>query len=247
MAARRSALVTGASRGIGLGVATRMAEMGHALTISARDASVLDGVASVLRAAGAPEVQAVAADVSDADAMMALVDQHAAAFGTMSSLVLAAGVGSAGPLADYQLSRWDRQFTVNTRSAFVAVRQALPMLRDTADLQPDRGAKIIALSSIGGVYAEPGLAAYGAAKAALVSLCRSVNAEESGRGVTATAIAPAYVDTSMSTWIHDTVPPGDMISVDDVVTIVEGLLGLSSRAVVSEIVVSRAGTDGYRA
>jgi 3-oxoacyl-[acyl-carrier protein] reductase len=243
----RSAVVTGASRGIGLGIARRLAERGHALTINARDAERLESVAVDLREAGSPEVLVVAGDAASESDMQRVVDQHAGRFGALSALVLGAGVGSAGPIAEYPLSRWDRQFTVNTRSAFVLIRQALPLLRATAAAEPDRGAKIIALSSIGGVYAEPGLAAYGAAKAALRSLCQSVNVEESAAGISATAIAPGYVDTDMSAWIHEQVPPESMIAVGDIVALVDGLLQMSARAVVPEVVVTRAGTTGYGA
>ncbi|MGF6888670.1 NAD(P)-dependent dehydrogenase (short-subunit alcohol dehydrogenase family) [Nocardia sp. GAS34] len=121
------------------------------------------------------------------------------------------------------------------------------MLRAAAAADPGRGAKVIALSSLTGVYAEAGLAVYGAAKAALISLIATLNAEESSHGVTATTIAPGYVDTEMSAWIHDRIPPDRMLAVSDVVELVDALLRLSSRAVVPNIVVSRAGTDGYRA
>ncbi len=106
---------------------------------------------------------------------------------------------------------------------------------------------MIALASITGVYAEAGLAVYGAAKAALISLIATLNAEESGNGITATTIAPGYVDTEMSSWIRDQIPPERMLPVTDVVEMVDALLRLSPRAVVPNIVMSRAGTDGYRA
>ena len=77
----------------------------------------------------------------------------------------------------------------------------------TADRK--RGARVIALASITGVYAEPGLAVYGASKAALISLMETLNAEESANGVMATAIAPAYVATDMSAWTADTIPAND--------------------------------------
>lgn len=70
------------------------------------------------------------------------------------------------------------------------VQALLPVLRATAAECPEQGAKIIALSSITGVYPESGLAAYGASKAALIALCKSVNVEVSAAGVTATAICP---------------------------------------------------------
>jgi len=243
----RTALVTGASRGIGLGVATHLAELGFGLTITARDATALGNVRRRLLDAGAADVLDVPAEATDSDAVAAVVDAHAERFGAMSTLVLAAGVGSAGPVAEYPLARWDKQFAVNVRSAFVVVARALPLLRKAASEDLTHGARVVALSSIGGVYPEPGLAAYGASKAALVSLCRSLNEEESGHGVLATAISPAYVDTDMSAWIHAEVPPEEMIPVSDVVELVDAIVRMSRRSVVPHVVMSRAGASGYRA
>src|SRR5215208_3087993 len=87
----------------------------------------------------------------------------------------------------------------------------LPLLRQTAQQNPHRGAKIIALSSLTGVAGEAGLAAYGASKAALISLCETVSMEESMHGVTATALSPGYVDTDMSAWKHSDIQPDAML------------------------------------
>ncbi|MEU2253398.1 SDR family NAD(P)-dependent oxidoreductase [Nocardia xishanensis] len=243
----KSALISGASRGIGLGIANRLAQQGYSLTITARDAARLGEVATHLRAAGAADVVAVAADISDPDGVAAVLAQHSDRFDTMSALILNAGVGTAGALADSSMRRFDKTFAVNVRGPVQLIRGALPMLRAGAMADPERGAKVIALSSITGVYAEAGLSVYGAAKAALISLIATLNAEESGSGVTATTIAPGYVDTDMSAWIHDRIPPDRMLAVNDVVEMVDVLLRLSPRAVVANIVMSRAGTDGYRA
>jgi short-subunit dehydrogenase len=245
MATARSALVTGATRGIGRGIATRLAERGYALTVTARGAADLERAAEELRGAGAQAVVVAQGDMASEDDVLAAVDAHARAHDGMSVLVLAAGVGSAGPIDAYSMARYDKQFAVNTRAAFLAVSRSLPQLRKAAAADPEHGARVIALASIGGVYAEPELAAYGATKAALISLCRSVNVEESAAGVSATAIAPAYVDTDMSAWAQENVPAHTMISVADVVELTDALLRMSARAVVPEIVMSRAGTSGY--
>lgn len=242
---RKSALISGASRGIGLGIANRLAEQGYSLTVTARDASRLDEVAAQLRAAGATDVVAVAADMSDTDGVERVLAEHAHRFGTLSALILNAGVGTAGPVADTSMRRFDKTLAVNLRAPLQLIQGALPMLRAAA--AADRGAKVIALSSITGVYAEAGLAVYGAAKAALISLIATLNAEESGNGISATTLAPGYVDTDMSAWIHDRIPPERMLAVSDIVEMVDALLRLSSRAVVPNIVVSRAGSDAYRA
>jgi NAD(P)-dependent dehydrogenase (short-subunit alcohol dehydrogenase family) len=247
MTPARSALITGASRGIGRGIALALAARGWQLTLVARDPARLAGAAAEASAAGAARVEQVAIDLAAPDAAATAVVAHAAAYDGLDALVLAAGVGSAAPVGGYPMSRYDKQFALNTRAPFVLISQALPMLREAAARNPGRGARIIALASIGGVHAEPSLAVYGATKAALLALCRGVNAEESAGGVTATALAPGYVDTDMSAWVHDAVPPATMIPVADIVTTVTGLLDLSPRSVINEIVISRAGTAGHPA
>lgn len=243
----KTALVTGASRGIGLGIATRLAQQGYGLTISARDPATLEAVAADLRSAGATEVVTVAGDLADEASSARLVDAHTDRFGVMTALVLNAGVGTAGTIDDFPIRRFDKSIDVNLKAPFVLLQKSLPLLRGGAAADPARGAKVIALASITGVYAEAGLAVYGATKAALMSLADTLNVEESANGVTATALAPAYVDTDMAAWVHDTIPPESMIQVADIVELVDALLRLSSRALVPKIVVGRAGTDGYRA
>jgi NAD(P)-dependent dehydrogenase (short-subunit alcohol dehydrogenase family) len=165
----------------------------------------------------------------------------------MNALILAAGVGTSGPVGELPLHRFDKTVAVNVGSAFVLLKHALPLLRRGAAEDTDHGAKIIALASITGVYVEPGLAAYGASKAALMSLIETLNAEESSGGVTATAIAPAYVDTDMSAWVQDRMLPDSMISVADIVEIAAMLLRLGRTASIGRIVVSRSGANGYAA
>jgi 3-oxoacyl-[acyl-carrier protein] reductase len=242
-----SALVTGASRGIGLGIAFRLAGRGYRLTIAARDRQRLDEVEGELREAGAPDVHSFAGDISDETYLTDLAAAHAARFETVDALILNAGVGSAGPMADFHPRRFDKQVTLNLRAPFVLLQQALPLLRKAASANPRRGAKVVALSSITGVYAEPDLAVYGATKAALMSLIRSVNREEAQHGVCATAISPAYVDTDMAAYVHERIPAEDMIEVADVVEMVDACLRLSARAAVPEIVIARSSSDGHGA
>ncbi|MEV6063251.1 SDR family NAD(P)-dependent oxidoreductase [Nocardia asteroides] len=243
----RTALISGASRGIGRGIAERLARQNYSLTITARDPERLEAVAAELRALGAGEVVAVAADMADEAGVERVLAAHAERFTSLSGLILNAGVGTAGPLAEASMRRFDKTIAVNLRAPLQLIQGALPMLRAGAAADPAHGAKVVALSSISGVYAEAGLAVYGAAKAAVISLLSTLNVEESGNGVTATAIAPGYVDTEMSAWIHDRIPPEQMLTVNDVVELVDSVFRLSARAVVPTIVLSRAGTDGYGA
>ena len=241
-----SALVTGASRGIGLGVATHLAAQGWALTVTARDADRLDLVADQLRASGGT-VQAVAGDMADEATSHAVVDAHAATHGTLNALILAAGVGSAGPLDGYPMRRLDKQWAVNVRAPFALVARAIPLLRAAVQSDPARGARVIALTSIEGIYPQADLAAYGASKAALISLVKSINVEESANGVSASAISPAFVDTDMSAWVADSISPDSMISVADVVKVVDTILSVSANTILPHIVINRRGAGAHHA
>ena len=133
------------------------------------------------------------------------------------------------------------------RAPFVLIQECLPALRNVAASRPERGARIVAIASLTGIASEPGLAVYAATKAALISLCQSVNVEESASDVTATAISPGYVDTEMSSWVRDRIDPGEMIEPGDIAELVLALTRLSARAVVPGIVVARRGRTQWQA
>ena len=241
----RTALVTGASRGIGLAVSRMLAREGFSLTIAARDPHRLTEVARALQDAGAPQVVTCAGDMADESHLADLSAIHRGTFGSMSLLVLSAGVGTAGGVDTYPVHRFDKMIAVNVRAPLLLVQGCLPLLREGASADPSMGARVIAMASLTGVFAEPGLAAYGATKAALISLVDTLNVEESAHGVCATALAPGYIDTDMSAWTTDTIPAESMIPVDDIAVLVRGLISLSARSVVPKIVVTRAGTSGF--
>ncbi|WP_280382900.1 SDR family NAD(P)-dependent oxidoreductase [Nocardia wallacei] len=244
---KRSALITGGSRGIGAEIARRLAGEGFAVTIAARTADTLEQTAQRLRAETGADVHPVAANMTDPEQVTALVDAHADRCGGMDLLVLSAGTGTASPVAEMTPKARERMLDVNFRAPLTLIQAALPLLRASAAADPQRGAKIVAISSITGVVGEPGLAAYGATKAALISLCETVSLEESAHGVSATALSPGYVDTDMSAWKHGELDPSAMLPTADIAELVLAISRLSARAVVPNIVISRAGTQLWRA
>ena len=193
------------------------------------------------------ELQAVRADMTAEDDVRALARSHAERFGSMDLLVLSAGTGTSGRIAGYPMRGFDRQMSVNVRAPFALVQECLPALRLAATAHRAHGARIAAIASMAGIAAEPGLAAYGAAKAALISLCQSINAEESPAGVTATAIAPGYVDTDMSAWVHDRIDPAEMIPPADIAELILALTRMSARSVIPLVAMSRPGESQWRA
>lgn len=153
----KTALVTGASRGIGLGIAKRLARLGYSLTVTARDPQHLASVATDLTVLGAPDVLAIAGDLSNPEHLKRLTTEHEKNHGPMSALILNAGIGTAGSIAELPINRFDKMVAVNVRAPFQLLQQSLPLLRAGAAANSDRGAKVIALASITGVFAERGL------------------------------------------------------------------------------------------
>jgi NAD(P)-dependent dehydrogenase (short-subunit alcohol dehydrogenase family) len=222
----KAALVTGGSSGIGLAIARMVRELGYDVTVAARRPDRL--------AAAATEIGAypISANVALEDDCERLVYAHRARFERLDVLVNCAGVGVGGAVADLQTKHWDLQFAVNVRSAFVVTRAAIPLLRDT------RG-WIVNVSSIAGTSAAPRLAAYGASKAAMISLTRSLNAELGDAGIRACAICPGFVDTPMAALTG--MSSEEMIQPEDCAEVVRMLLQLSPKARVPQIVIERLG------
>ena len=219
-----SALVTGGSSGIGLAIARMLRELGYDLTVAARSQDRLRAVGDELGA------HAVPANVADEEDCERLVSEHRERFGRLDVLVNCAGVGIGRSVAELQTKHWDLQFAVNVRGAFVVTRAAIPLLRES------RGV-IVNVSSIAGTIAAPGLAAYGASKAAMISLTKSLNAELEGDGIRVCAICPGFVDTPMASWTG--MESEEMIQPDDCAEVVRMLLQLSPRARIPQIVIER--------
>lgn len=246
MARQRVALVTGASRGIGRAIAEQLLDDGFDLTISARKPDTLERAAEEYRETGR-RVLSIPADLASESEVGEVAAFHLEHFEYLDVLVLCAGLGISGELGTFPLARFDRQFAVNVRSSLQLIQLLLPALRATAHLEAEVGTKIIAISSITGMVAEPDLAVYGASKAALIALCESVNIAEAETGVTATSIAPGFVDTDMSEWVHDRIDPARMIRARDIAILASALTRLSRYAAVPNVAVTRPGDQLWRA
>ena len=223
-----SALITGGSSGIGLALARMLAQEGYALTLAARKLERLEAARAEL---GAEVVQG---DVGREEDCARMVSAHAERFGGLDVLVNSAGIGIGGSLADLSTKHWDLQQAVNLRGTFLVTREALPLLRAA------RG-YVVNLASIAGTMPTPGLGAYGAAKAAVIALTRSLVREEAAHGVRATALCPGFVDTPMAAWTG--IPGGRMIQPEDCAELVRALLRLSPHARVPVVVVERDETE----
>lgn len=241
-----TALVTGASRGIGEAVARRLAARGSDLTISARSIEPLERLAVELCHQHGVRVNPVAADMADEDGVRSLAASHRASYAALDLLVLNAGMGAIGAFAEYPVRRLDTMFAVNLRSAYVLTQELLPLLR-SAGIERPQGGRVIAVASTTGIVGEPLNSAYGATKAALISWCETLSTEESAGGVSATAVCPGYVATAMTERLAERVPLDQMLPVDDVAEAIVSITRLSKRSVVPSFVLTRPGPHLWRA
>ena len=223
----RAALITGGSSGIGLAIGRMLRDEGYELTLASRRPERVQAAAEELGAV------AVAADVGNAEDCERLVAEHRERFGRIDMLVNSAGIGIAGRVEDLPAKHFDLQIAVNLRGLFLVTQAAIPLLRES------RG-WIVNLASIAGTLPTPGLATYGATKAAVISLTRSLNEELDADGVRAVAICPGFVDTPMAEWSG--LAGNEMIQPADCAEVVRMLLRLSPRARIPQVVIERTGS-----
>jgi NAD(P)-dependent dehydrogenase (short-subunit alcohol dehydrogenase family) len=221
-----AALITGGSSGIGLAIARMLRDEGYDLTISARNEERLAAASAELGA------HAVTANVALEEDCVRLVHEHVERFGSIDVLVNSAGVGIGGNVEQLTTKKWDLQLAVNLRGAFVVTRESIPKLKESRGL-------VVNLASIAGTIPTPGLAAYGASKAALISLTKSLNRELENDGVRLCAICPGFVDTPMASWTG--MSAEEMIHPDDCAEVVRMLLKLSPAARIPQVVIERVG------
>jgi NAD(P)-dependent dehydrogenase (short-subunit alcohol dehydrogenase family) len=223
-----AALVTGGSSGIGLAIARMLRDEGFELTLASRRAERVEAAAAELGAA------ASSANMADENDCARVVAEHRDRFGRLDVLVNSAGIGIGGRVEDLPAKHLDMQLDVNLRGLFLVTQAAIPLLRES------RG-WVVNLASIAGTLPTPGLATYGATKAAVIALTRSLNAELDTDGVRAIALCPGFVDTPMAEWSG--IEPGQMIRPEDCAEVVRMCLRLSPNARIPQVVIERMGSS----
>jgi 3-oxoacyl-[acyl-carrier protein] reductase len=241
----RNVIVTGGSRGIGLGIVRRLAKTGDTVVALARKESPeLRAAIDEAATSGAGSVRFVAYDLAETDGMAALVKQLRKDLGPIYALVNNAGMSIDGTLALTSPTQIEQVVRLNMVSPILLSKQILrSMMADGA------GGRIVNLASIVAFTGYSGLSVYAATKAAMIGFTRSLAREVGRTGVTVNAVAPGFVDTEMTKGLTEEHREKivrrsalrRLVDVDDVAATVEYLLGDGARNVTGTVITVDAG------
>ena len=189
----KTALVTGASGGLGGAIARALHKQGATVAISGTRRDALDKLASEL----ATRVHVLPCDLSKTDEVEALVPSAEAAMKQLDILVCNAGITRDNLFVSLKDEEWDQVIAVNLTATFRLARKA------TIGMMRRRFGRIIGITSVVGVTGNPGQGNYAAAKAGIVGMMKSIAAEYARRGVTANCVAPGFIATAMTDKLND--------------------------------------------
>ena len=185
----KTALITGAARGIGKAIALKFAAEGA--NIAFTDLAVNEETEAEIAALGV-KAKSYASNAADFAESEAVVQQVKADFGSIDILVNNAGITKDGLMLRMTEQQWDAVIAVNLKSAFNFIHACVPVM------MRQRGGSIINMASVVGVHGNAGQANYAASKAGLIALAKSIAQEMGPKGIRANAIAPGFIETAMT-------------------------------------------------
>lgn len=203
----KAALVTGASRGIGRATAVALARKGYAVAVNyAGSEKAAEEVKAAIEAEGGRAI-VVKGDVSKADDVAAVFEEVKKEFGRLDVLVNNAGITRDGLLLRMKEENWDAVIDTDLKSCFLTVKAAAPLM-----MKQRKGA-IVNIASVVGIMGNIGQINYAAAKAGVIGLTKTAARELAARGVRVNAVAPGFIETSMTEVIPEKIKEGMIHSI----------------------------------
>ncbi|MFK8015045.1 MAG: SDR family oxidoreductase [Gammaproteobacteria bacterium] len=231
-----TALITGASRGIGRACAIGLAALGYRVVLTARSKSGLQAVEDeIAQLDGSGETLSFPLDVTDDSALLALIGLLHKQVGQIDVLVNNAGIDADGTL-DTEQADFDRLLNTNLRAPYVLLKHVVPMMEGAANPY------IFNVASRAGKVGFAHAGSYGASKFGLVGLNESLYREFASSPIRVTAICPGWVNTDMAQSPKCPLEPDDMIQVEDIFGTLEWLLSLSPQTCVKEVQIECKGS-----
>ncbi|MEF9863434.1 MAG: 3-oxoacyl-[acyl-carrier-protein] reductase [Christensenellaceae bacterium] len=238
-----TALVTGASRGIGKAIALRLAQAGNNIIVNYLfDNEDFAGTVKEIEALGV-KAKAIKADVSCFSQVESMMKQIVEEFGSIDILVNNAGITKDGLLARMKEADFDAVINVNLKSVFNCCRNAVPYM------MKQRSGRIISMASVVGLSGQAGQTNYAASKAGIIGFTKSLAKEIGSRGITVNAIAPGFVQTPMTDALGDKakeeilsqVPLKRGGTVEDIANAVAFLAGAESSYITGQVLSVNGG------
>lgn len=238
----KTAVVTGAARGIGQAIAVKLAQQGASLALCDLDADWLEETAGLVEQAGA-RVACYGVDVSNAVAVESVVKQVESDFGGIDILVNNAGITKDGLLMRMSEADWDAVLNVNLKGVFLFTKAAM------RGMIKKRSGSIVNIASIIGLIGNAGQANYAASKGAVIAFTKTVARELAGRNIRCNAVAPGFIRTKMTDALSeevqgkmlDAIPLGRFGEPEDVANTVAFLAGGASGYITGQVISTCGG------
>jgi 3-oxoacyl-[acyl-carrier protein] reductase len=234
----RSAVVTGASRGIGAVISRTLASHGAHVFLAARTEADLGRLAGEIRSSGGSASE-VATDLSSEAQIVALFDTVRERAGGLDILINNAGIGIYGKVVDFAAEDLDRMYQINLRAMFLCSREAMRLM------MPAGAGYIISIASVLGFKGYPNQAGYTASKHGVMGVTKALAVEAQEHGIRVSAVLPGGVYTDLVRVARPDLDPAELLYPDDIAGAVLYLLSLSDRAAVDEIYIRRRNSSPF--
>lgn len=228
----KTAIITGASSGIGRSIALQLVKMDYALAVTGRNEGNLISLKELIEANGS-DCLTIVADLCEEDAAKLIIEKTMDHFGQIDVLINNAGAAQAALISETDTEMWDQIFKVNVRAPFLLCKEAVPFLKKS------KNPIIINIGSVVGFKGYSGQAAYTSSKHALTGFTKVLAKEVQKDGIKVHLISPGGVDTTMATKMRPDIDTEDLILPEEIAELVEFLVTRQGKGTIDHFYIRR--------